>query len=62
MSGIRPLLKRRKSELLDFIIEEESEKGYYNWVNLIGIDSPGLTCCLEMATMCIEILEGEHTK
>jgi len=33
----------------DFVIEEESARGLPRWVNLIGIESPGLTCCLEIA-------------
>jgi len=60
MSGIRPSLRRKESEIMDFIIEEESEKGSENWINLIGIDSPGLTCCIEIATMCNEMLGLEH--
>ena len=57
MSGIRASLYRGDSEFKDFIIKEESEKGFDNWVNLIGIDSPGLTCCLEIAQMCMEELD-----
>ncbi len=57
MSGIRPSLYGGDSEFKDFIIKEESEKGFENWINLIGIDSPGLTCCLEIAQMCIEELD-----
>ena len=33
----------------DFVIAEESAHGLPGWVNLIGIESPGLTCCLEIA-------------
>ena len=33
----------------DFVIAEESSQGLLGWVNLVGIESPGLTCCLEIA-------------
>ena len=62
MSGIRSSLKRKDSEFKDFIIKEEGEKGFDNWINLIGIDSPGLTCCLEIATMCIGILGADQSE
>ena len=33
----------------DFIVAEESARGLPGWVNLVGIESPGLTCSLEIA-------------
>ena len=42
-SGIRPKLQEKGGELRDFIIQEESGKGLPGFVNLIGIESPGLT-------------------
>ncbi len=44
MSGIRPKLKG--VGIRDFIIKEESEKGFEGFINLIGIESPGLTASL----------------
>ena len=41
--GIRPV---RVDETGDFYIEEESRRGLPGWVNLIGIESPGLTAAL----------------
>lgn len=46
-SGIRPKLKYYR-EYPDFIIKEESKNGFPGFINLIGIESPGLTCCLEI--------------
>jgi L-2-hydroxyglutarate oxidase LhgO len=43
-AGIRPKLAAA-NEFNDFIISEESEKGLPGFVNLIGIESPGLTSC-----------------
>ena len=48
-SGIRPRLIPPVSTSTDFIIKEESEHGFPNWINLIGIESPGLTCCLSIS-------------
>jgi L-2-hydroxyglutarate oxidase LhgO len=48
-AGIRPKLLAPHGQASDFVIAEESARGLPGWVNLIGIDSPGLTCCLEIA-------------
>lgn len=48
-SGIRPKLKTEKNEFRDFIIREESDKGLPRFINLIGIESPGLTASLAIA-------------
>ena len=42
----------------DFVIAEESERGLSGWVNLVGIESPGLTCCLEIAGRVEMLLAG----
>ena len=42
----------------DFVIAEESAHGLPGWVNLIGIESPGLTCCLEIADHVAALLPG----
>ena len=33
----------------DFIIVNEAERGYKNFINLIGIESPGLTASMAIA-------------
>jgi L-2-hydroxyglutarate oxidase LhgO len=43
MAGIRPKLQKPGDSVRDFIIAEESEKGLAGVVNLVGIESPGLT-------------------
>jgi len=48
-SGIRPKLQAPGEPVRDFVIAEESARGLPGWVNLIGIESPGLTCSLEIA-------------
>lgn len=43
MAGIRPKLSGPKDGFRDFVIVEESSRGLPGWINLIGIESPGLT-------------------
>lgn len=51
MAGIRPKLRRRDERPRDFVISEESQKGLPGLINLIGIESPGLTACAAIACM-----------
>jgi L-2-hydroxyglutarate oxidase LhgO len=43
MSGIRPKLQKPGGQPQDFIIREESDRGLPGLINLVGIESPGLT-------------------
>ena len=45
-SGVRPKLQKPGETFRDFIICNESKKGCNNFINLIGIESPGLTVFL----------------
>ncbi|MBN1326362.1 MAG: NAD(P)/FAD-dependent oxidoreductase [Candidatus Cloacimonetes bacterium] len=47
--GIRPKLQAPDEKFRDFYIREESERGFPGFINLIGIESPGLTSCLAIA-------------
>jgi len=49
MSGIRPKLQGPGEPPRDFIIQEESPSGLRGLVNLIGIESPGLTSAIAIA-------------
>jgi L-2-hydroxyglutarate oxidase LhgO len=49
MAGIRPKLYRRGEPFRDFIIQEEGDRGLSGMINLVGIESPGLTSCLAIA-------------
>jgi len=44
--GIRPKLQGPGDTASDFVIINEKDKGYENFINLIGVDSPGLTSSL----------------
>ena len=49
MVGIRPKLQKPGDAVRDFIINEESDKGLPGVVNLLGIESPGLTASISIA-------------
>ncbi|HBL18230.1 MAG TPA: FAD-dependent oxidoreductase [Elusimicrobia bacterium] len=48
-AGIRPKLSGPEGGFRDFVIAEESARGLPGWINLIGIESPGLTAALAIA-------------
>ena len=58
MVGIRPKLQKPGDSVRDFIIEEESAKGLPGVVNLIGIESPGLTASPAIARYVRGVVEG----
>jgi L-2-hydroxyglutarate oxidase LhgO len=47
--GIRPKLQGPDDPVRDFYIREESNRGLPNFINLIGMESPGLTASLAIA-------------
>ena len=55
-SGIRPKLFLHGSSKSEFYINEESDNGFPGFVNLIGIDSPGLTSSLSIANSVNNII------
>lgn len=58
MSGIRPKLYGEGEKVRDFVITEETEKGLSGFVNLIGIESPGLTAAPSIAKKVAGIVSG----
>lgn len=58
LSGIRPKLQLEGGEFRDFIIREETYKGFPGFINLIGIESPGLTASLAIAKMVKDIISS----
>jgi L-2-hydroxyglutarate oxidase LhgO len=55
-SGIRPKTQLPGGPFRDFIIKEESDCGLPGFINLIGIESPGLTSCLAIAEFVENLL------
>jgi L-2-hydroxyglutarate oxidase LhgO len=48
-SGIRPKIVGPGAPAADFLIQTEAQHGVAGWVNLLGIESPGLTASLALA-------------
>lgn len=56
-AGIRPKLQAPGEEEKDFVIVNEKERGLPNLINLIGIESPGLTVCLAIASYINSLID-----
>lgn len=54
--GVRAKIKGSDTAVKDFIIQSESARGLDGLVNLIGIESPGLTCAAMIAREAVRIL------
>lgn len=57
--GIRPKLQGPDDDFRDFYIQEETGKGFPNFINLIGIESPGLTCCFSIANYVKSLIKED---
>lgn len=57
MAGIRPKLQGENEAFRDFVIKEESDNGFPGFINLIGIESPGLTACVSIAKYVENLLK-----
>jgi L-2-hydroxyglutarate oxidase LhgO len=56
-AGIRPKIQAPGEPSQDFIIKNEKSQGYNNFINLIGIESPGLTSSLAIAEYVKDIID-----
>jgi len=56
-TGIRAKLQGPDDGFRDFYIQEESKNNLPNFINIIGIESPGLTCCLSIGEYVKGIIE-----
>jgi len=57
-AGIRPKLAAPGEAFRDFVVREESDRGLPGFVNLIGIESPGLTASPAIADRVVALLDG----
>ena len=55
-SGIRPKVWIDENSMPDFYINHEEDKGYPGLINLIGIESPGLTASLAIGNNIVEMI------
>ncbi len=58
MAGIRPKLQGPGEDVRDFVIRDESDKGFPGLINLIGIESPGLTSSPAIARYVARLVEN----
>lgn len=58
-AGVRPKLQGPGEGFRDFVIKHEMERGLFGFVNLIGIESPGLTAAPAIAEYISDICETE---
>jgi L-2-hydroxyglutarate oxidase LhgO len=59
MSGIRPKIQGPGDPVRDFVIRHEDDRGLPGFINLIGIESPGLTSSLSIAKMVAGMVERD---
>ncbi len=57
MSGIRPKLQTQDEDFRDFVICHESESGLAGLINLVAIESPGLTAAPAIAKYLSETVD-----
>lgn len=57
MAGIRPKLEEPNGDFRDFVIQHEYDKGLPGFINLVGIESPGLTACPAIAKYVADIVD-----
>ncbi|MDH7563711.1 MAG: NAD(P)/FAD-dependent oxidoreductase [Candidatus Bathyarchaeota archaeon] len=58
-SGIRPKLQGPNDGFKDFVIRHEHDRGLFGFINLVGIESPGLTAAPAIAEYVSELYEKE---
>ena len=56
MAGIRPKIQKPGDPIRDFYITDETVHGYNGLINLIGMESPGLTSCLAIANYVSKLI------
>jgi len=57
MAGIRPKIQKPGEPLRDYYIIEETVRGYPGFINLIGMESPGLTSSIAIAKYVDKLIE-----
>jgi L-2-hydroxyglutarate oxidase LhgO len=57
-AGVRPKLAGPGEGFRDFVVSEESGRGLPGLVNLVGIESPGLTAAPALAEHVVELVAG----
>jgi L-2-hydroxyglutarate oxidase LhgO len=58
MAGIRPKIQKPGDLQKDFYIKEENERGLPHFINLIGMESPGLTSSISIAKYVNQLINN----
>ena len=58
MTGIQPKVQKQGEQEKDFIIVHEEEKGFPGLINIIGIESPGLTASPAIGRLVANMIRG----
>jgi L-2-hydroxyglutarate oxidase LhgO len=58
-AGIRPKLQGPNDPFRDFVIRHEADRGLFGLIDLVGIESPGLTAAPAIGELVSEIFEDE---
>jgi len=58
-AGVRPKLQGPGDGFRDFVIKNEADKGFAGFINLVGIESPGLTSAQAIGDLVLEIYQSE---
>jgi L-2-hydroxyglutarate oxidase LhgO len=61
-AGIRPKLGDARAPAADFIVQGPAEHGIAGLVNMIGIESPGLTASLALADLALAVARGREAR
>jgi L-2-hydroxyglutarate oxidase LhgO len=61
-AGVRPKLQGPNEGFRDFVIRNESDKGFHGFINLVGIESPGLTSAPAIGELVTGIYQNEIKK
>ncbi|MFH1239583.1 MAG: NAD(P)/FAD-dependent oxidoreductase [bacterium] len=61
IAGIRPQLKGPEEDFRDFVMKDEGDKGFKGFINLVGIESPGLTATPAIAKYVEKIVDRVYT-
>jgi L-2-hydroxyglutarate oxidase LhgO len=61
-AGVRPKLQGPNDGFRDFVIRHEADRGLFGFVNLVGIESPGLTAAPAIGEHVADIIENEIKK
>jgi L-2-hydroxyglutarate oxidase LhgO len=61
-AGVRPKLEGSGEGFRDFVIRHEADRGLFGFINLIGIESPGLTASPAIAELVSRVYDEEIAK